>query len=233
MEKSKDAPDVLGCDPGEIAWGEGSINDHTRAYIGPLFPGIFTLKNLEHIYTSFPEGKIYRESVTAGGKTGLEYGRLYVQKGIEVRSSRVEEILKKEGYITLEKPEQIDLIRLRLEQTGLLERPSTPKFLERVGELGLGCCPYEVGLEYPLQILDFPKGGVRFIGIEPVAPVVKPEIFEIANPGGFVVGSTWENPRPSYVEGPFGRYRIRSTFGEGVWDLSFEFVFRLPKQPKS
>ncbi len=65
----EDMPIVFGCTREQIAKSAKDINAETKAYVGPLEPGIFDrlLANLEHIYTSFPEGKIRRETVEIGG----------------------------------------------------------------------------------------------------------------------------------------------------------------------
>ena len=50
------------------------VNELTKAYVGPLFKDIFkTLSHLEHLYTSFPEGKITRQSIEIGGQTEKQF----------------------------------------------------------------------------------------------------------------------------------------------------------------
>jgi hypothetical protein len=68
----EDAPVVLGCKPNQVAWGRNELTENTKAYIGPLFPGVFELKKLEHLYTSFPGKKIELRSYDVGGKS-LEF----------------------------------------------------------------------------------------------------------------------------------------------------------------
>ena len=69
----EDAPIVLECQPNEIAWSEQEINEYTKAYIGPLSKDIFIKHaNLEHIYTSFPEGRIRIDELEIGGKSVSE-----------------------------------------------------------------------------------------------------------------------------------------------------------------
>lgn len=67
----EDAATVFECQPDQIAWKMEDINQNTKAYVGKLEPGIFDLiqkHNIEHIYTSFPEGKISRETIEIGGR---------------------------------------------------------------------------------------------------------------------------------------------------------------------
>ena len=40
----QDAPVMFNCDPNQIATNEREIAENTKAYIGPLFPHIFTKK---------------------------------------------------------------------------------------------------------------------------------------------------------------------------------------------
>ncbi|TSC87564.1 MAG: hypothetical protein G01um10147_542 [Microgenomates group bacterium Gr01-1014_7] len=61
---------IFGSEPDQIAGSAGGITANTRAYVGPLEKGIFDKFEqfgIEHIYTSFPEGKIRRETVEIGG----------------------------------------------------------------------------------------------------------------------------------------------------------------------
>ena len=64
-------PIVFDCEPSQIAHSVGEVNESTKAYVGKLEPGIFQKlpETLEHIYTSFPEGKIQKYSIEIGGKT--------------------------------------------------------------------------------------------------------------------------------------------------------------------
>lgn len=76
---------VFECTRDEIAHVPSQINEKTKAYVGPIckttmnpqtrkeevlpeYVGIFQrLKNLEHVYTSFPDNKIRRENIEIGG----------------------------------------------------------------------------------------------------------------------------------------------------------------------
>jgi len=58
----EDLPIIFSCVPNQIATNEKEITKDTKAYIGPLFKGIFQT-NIEHIGTSFPEGMIQKMEV--------------------------------------------------------------------------------------------------------------------------------------------------------------------------
>ena len=80
-----DAPVVFECEPNQIAWDYVEVNENTKAYIGPLFPGIFTeLGQLEHIYTSFPEVKIRREIIEIGGKDAKQLEKELIKSGFKI-----------------------------------------------------------------------------------------------------------------------------------------------------
>lgn len=65
----EDMPIVFGCSKDQIARNVNEIRPDTKAYVGPLVPGIFTrLGMIEHVYTSFPEGKIHMEPLEIGGR---------------------------------------------------------------------------------------------------------------------------------------------------------------------
>lgn len=67
----EDMPVVFECAEEQIARNISEIKKDTRAYVGPLMPGIFDKiqeYDIEHVYTSFPEGKIRRETIEIGGK---------------------------------------------------------------------------------------------------------------------------------------------------------------------
>ena len=62
------------CDEDKIAYFADQITENTKVYVGKLTPGIFNLlhEGVEHIYTSFPEGKIRRLSIEIGGQDETE-----------------------------------------------------------------------------------------------------------------------------------------------------------------
>lgn len=64
----EDMPIVFGCDKEQIARKASEIGPNTKAYVGLLEKGIFDkLAGIEHIYTSFPEGRIRIETLEVGG----------------------------------------------------------------------------------------------------------------------------------------------------------------------
>ena len=78
---------IFSCESNQIAHSLKEINTNTKAFVGKLEPGIFYLiqkYNIEHVYTSFPEGKIRREDLEIGG---LDYGKFFKElndNGIQI-----------------------------------------------------------------------------------------------------------------------------------------------------
>lgn len=149
-----DAPIVMECNPENIAWSQNEINENTKAYVGPLFPGIFKkLSNLEHIYTSFPEGKIRKSELEIGGKTAQELENELKEKNIYI-SRYAQDMLHSSDFVTSKNPEQIDTVRLKVSDLGFPDGATTDQIYARAAELGLELCPAEVGPHQRLKDTD-------------------------------------------------------------------------------
>ena len=149
-----DTPIVMECDPSEIAWSQAEINETIKAYVGPLFPGIFKqLSNLEHIYTSFPEGKIRKSELEIGGKTAEELENELKEKNVYI-SSYAQDMLHSPDFTTLPNPEQIDTVRLKVSDLGFPGGATTDQIYAKAVELGLELCPAEVGPYQRLKDTD-------------------------------------------------------------------------------
>lgn len=210
----EDAPLVLDCQPQEIAWGQAEYDEkvsnkqEVKAYIGPLFPGIFNLK-IECIYTDFPEGKIEQVEMTIGGK-----GKTELLKDLEdrVKSDNSEEkiyisdyarsMMNNPEFFTMEKPESIDLVRLKVSDLGFPGATNIQDIYMKAAELGLELCPPEVGPQLRLnydQVFkrEQPKGEWFFTGMNPVSdPGGNPDVFYVdRNHGGERwLSSRWARP---------------------------------------
>jgi len=209
----EDAPIALDCQPEQIAYNREMIEENTKTYIGSLFPNIFSY-NFEHIYTSFPEGKIERADMTIGGKT-----KEVIIKELEQRTknNNPEEkifisdyalsMIKKREFTALEKSKQITLIRLKAQDIGFSKEATTEEIYEKAAELGLELCPAEVGpylrLNYE-QIFgeDQSRGNHFRVGMKPISEpnVGSPLVFEIARGGKGecrrLLDVQWTNPDP-------------------------------------
>lgn len=146
----EDAPIVFDCQPNEIAWSESEIDKNTKAYIGPLFAGIFNQLSRLDVYTSFPGDPIRHNELIIGGKSVQELKDMMCEKNIQI-SSRAEDVLDSSEFTTQDNPENIELVRLKVKDLGFTKDFVTIEQLyHRASELGLDLCPAEVG---PYQIL--------------------------------------------------------------------------------
>ena len=140
---------VLDCAPDQIATTQNEITENTKAYLGPLFPNIFK-KNIEHIYTSFPEGKVKTFEMTIGGKSKEGIERELKEKNINI-DSYAQSLLSSPDFTTSKKVEDINLVRVTVEGLGFSSGATTDEIYKRAKELGLELCPAEVGPQLRLS----------------------------------------------------------------------------------
>lgn len=165
----KDAPIVFDCRPEQIAHNEKEINKDTKAYIGELYPGIFDqLKNVEHIYTSFPESRIMQKEITIGGKSAQEMQAEMKAKGFII-SDMAEKMMDSKDFKLAKKQEKLDLVVLSVADLGFPGGATRQQIYEKAQELGLEIVPAEVGPQLRLQYEDQPMGEYLLIGSEPLA----------------------------------------------------------------
>jgi hypothetical protein len=164
----EDAPVVFECKPEEIAWQESEVNEKTKVYIGLLFKGIFTeYPNIEHIYTSFPEGEVKRWELEIGGKTVEQLEQEMKEKDINI-SDYAQDMLHSPEFNTLPNPENIRLVRVTVKDFGLKNRATTQEIYNRAKELGLKLCPAETAPHQRLQDLDQTSDDWYFIATKPI-----------------------------------------------------------------
>jgi len=149
--------------PDQIARTPNEIKEDTKVYVGKLEPGIFDKiqqYNIEHIYTSFPDGKIRIEKDFEVGPITLEeFERKIAQRnknaghsshGIHI-SDVVKYVMQRKDFPTLKSQEQISLVDLKVSDLGFNERMSILEIYRRSQKLGLELCPPEVGAYKCLQ----------------------------------------------------------------------------------
>ncbi|MCR4308294.1 MAG: hypothetical protein NUV80_07105 [Candidatus Berkelbacteria bacterium] len=179
-----DMPIVFECEPSQIAHSIGEINEDTKACVGPIAEQernpisdewelkpeyknvIQKLAHLEHIYTNFPEGKIDRSELTIGGVTVDQMKREMRERKITIGSRIAEFTL--DSTPTLEDPEDITLIRLKVGSLGFTRTPTTEEFYARAEEIGLELCPTETGPHQRLKDTEQPLGESYRIAIKQI-----------------------------------------------------------------
>jgi hypothetical protein len=213
------------CAPEEIALNQNEITENTKIYIGQLSKEIFQT-NIEHIYTTFPEGKIEKGSLEIGGKTKDE-----LKKEIKEKfqlSSYAESMLdnpdfEKQLYENtdapreqwkLKNPEQLDLVKLKVGDLGFTKNPTTDELYAKAQEFGLEICPAEVGPHLRLKYLEVfkkeqPMNEYLRVAMKQITDSGRnPNIFNVyRDDDGLWLAHHWANPSTE-------------------WGLDREFVFR-------
>ncbi len=208
----EDAPIVLDCQPSQIAWRVEDVREDTKAYVGPLFPGVFDkLRTIDHIYTSFPEGRIARETLEIGGQTKEELERELRDNQVEI-STYAEDMFRNPAFVTPADQEAVDIIRLKVGDLGFTNYATTQQLFERIKEYGLELVPPEVGPRYRLAHMDQPVGDWVYMGMEPITGRRgDPDVFRVErSEGRRWLHRTWADP-------------------DSEWAPRSKFVFRLRK----
>lgn len=191
----EDASIVFECTPSQIASNQAEINDQTKAYIGPLFKDVFS-KNLEHIYTSFPEGRIEKVEMTIGQKSKEELiNELETRSKSDNSETKIyvgdytKQMLQKPEFTVVKKPEEINLVRLKVADLGFSENMTTDQIYQKIAEFGLELCPPEVGPYLRLGYEQIFKraqseGDFFFVGMKQIADVDgDPNVFSVNRDG--------------------------------------------------
>ncbi|MEI7792824.1 MAG: hypothetical protein WCI57_05050 [Candidatus Berkelbacteria bacterium] len=216
-----DLPILFDCDPSQIARTPEQVDQNTKAYVGPLVPGVFQqLVSLEHIYTSFPEGKISRGEVEIGGldkdQLQLKLNKVCKRANGETNiSSYAQDMLDKmyeseEFKKFAQNPENIQTVRLKVGDLGFTSNPTTDQIYARAKELGLDLCPDELAPYQRLKDADQPMNNWYSIAMKQFTDRDGyPDVFRLGhNDDGLWLDSAWTDPT-------------------GEWNLGRELVFRL------
>lgn len=220
---NEDAPIVLDCAPDEIAWKPEDIGEKTKAYIGPLFEGIFQ-KGIENIYASFPEGRMENGSLEIGGVAEKELER-EIKNKIDSQgknyqiNSYAESMMRNPDFTTSKNQEKIELVKLKVGDLGFTKDPTTDELYVRAKELGLELCPAETGPHLRLKYQEVfkkeqPMNEYLRIAMKQIASSEgNPSVFNVyRSAGGFWLYYTdsWSSPMSK-------------------WHLDDQIVFRLRK----
>ena len=198
LRKKRDAKQDAGVIFGSnLAWSKETITPNTTAYIGPLFPDIF--KNfpniIDHLYTSFPEGKIHHEQILIGGKEVKQLEKELEKAGMNI-SSYAKQKMKQKEFSTQKKTEQVDLVRLTVKDLGFAQGATTDQIYQKAKELGLELCPAEVGPHYRLAYTNQPMNEWVTVAMKQISdPGGSPDVFHVnRDAGGVWLEDYWARP---------------------------------------
>lgn len=205
---------IFECTKDQIARVPSEVNENTLVYIGQLEPGIFQKlpATLEHVYTSFPEGKVRRIESRVGGKSTEELQQELEAAQINIGSYAKSMLKNKKEFIATPEAEDMTLIRLTVADLGFKSNATTDQIYKRAEELGLELCPSDVGPTLRLQYRNQPLGEWIYIGMKQITDSDgDPSVFSLGHGGGGLwLSFDWARPS---IE----------------WSPSYEFVFRLRK----
>lgn len=216
----KDMLVVFECTKEDVARDISDITETTKAYVGPLVPHIFEKiqeYGIEHIYASFPEGRIRKIQLEVGGKTKKELEKEMKEKNIKI-SKYAQDMLDSVDFTTLKESELQEFIRLKVGDLGFQKgkNPTTDEIYARIAELGLELCPSETGPQYRLQYMDQPTNEWLRIGMKQISDRDDGDlsVWRVGLVGaGLWLAGLWTGP-------------------DGAWDPDAEFLFRLRKLGK-
>ena len=208
---------ILECSKEQIIHNQGELKDAIRqkkdikAYVGELFPNIFQLlpSNLEHIYTSFPEGKIRKIEAEIGGQSKEEL--IEEMKTQFQVSSYAKSMLQNADFTVLKDKEQITLIRLKVRDLGFTEATPVKEIYDKAEELGLELCPAEIGPQLRKQYLNQPLNEWLRIGMKPIAVSDgNPLVFYLERfEDGLWLHSIWAHPGSKWNPDSVVVFRLR------------------------
>ncbi len=207
-----DACLIFNCLPEQIAHNQQEVSEKTKAYIGPLFTNIFkTLAHLEIIFTTFPEGKIRKETITTGGKTKDQLIQEMEEQKIQIYSY-AQQMMNNKDFTTSKEAEQAGFVLLKVKDMFGSKSPTTDELYAKAKEFGLELCQSQDGPNYRLHYTDQPNREYVYMGMKQIADADgNPCVFELHRDGdGLWLNDGWANP-------------------DDQWDPDSELVFRLSK----
>ncbi len=205
---------IFECTKEDIAHVPSEITKNTKVYVGQLEPGIFQKlpENLEHVYISFPENRIHRESVEIGGKSAEQLISKMKAAGVNISDYSESMLHNAKGFVSGESPEEATLIHLTVADLGFKTRATTDQIFERAQSLGLELCPPDTGPNYRLKYKKQPLNKWIYVGMRQIIDSdSNPRVFGLVRDYyGLWLDDIWAEP-------------------DSVWNPNYRFVFRLRK----
>ncbi len=206
-----DAPVIFDCKPDQIANTIDQVNEKTVAYIGPWNIEVYQKMpdTVKYLYESFPETKIFKQSLELSTKTPEQYTKELIDNGNQIYSY-AQQILNK--IEALKSPEQISLVSFSVEQLGFPNGATLQEIYDKAQSMGLELCPPQVGPELRLSYTDQPNNEYLVIAMEAITDAD-------GGPGLFGVDRFDSEP---YLGNFYGGLGFR-------WRGNYRFVFRSRK----
>lgn len=170
------------CIESEIAISLEEVSGQTKVYLGPWNPTIWrqlqNFPNIEHLYESFPDEKIFRYTLETDGsidnpnkaKEALEAKGIYI-------SEYGQDILQKTEFS--HEGKTYNLVQFTVEQLGFPDGATTDEIYAKADELGLDLCPAEVG---PLLRLSYTGTDWKFIAMKQITDRYGfPSVFDLGS----------------------------------------------------
>jgi len=182
---------IFECTKEQIAHNTDELNENTKTYVGEFSVDILN-KGIEHIYTTFPEGKIQTYNLEIGGKSKEEVVQELKENNINI-SDYAKDMLEKVEFSATK--ENANLVRLRVEGLGFPNGATTDEIYAKAEELGLELCPAETG---PLLRLDLDQALGEYYRIAMKQITDRdgdPGVFDLSRgEDGLWLGRSWVEP---------------------------------------
>ena len=175
------------------------------------FKDIFKKFNhLEHIYTSFPEGKIRRENIEIGGKT-VKQLEAELEKAEFKISPYAKHMMSSKDFKTEKKPEPVDLVRLKVRDLFGDKYSTTDELYKKAQEIGLELCPPEVAPHYRLKYANQPMNEWVSVAMKQIPdPDGRPSVFYLLHVAdGVWLSRSWAEPTDEWLPGFGFVFRLR------------------------
>lgn len=137
---------VFECSKNQVARSVEEVNENTKAYVGEwsveVFQKLKNFLNIEHLYTKFPEEKIFMTTLETDPTIQTPED---VRKRFKERSMGIfgVEILKETEFS--KNKEIYSLVRFSVASLGFPSGATTDEIWQKAKEIGLELCPAEVG----------------------------------------------------------------------------------------
>lgn len=182
---SQDVSTIFECQPSQIAKSTNEITENTKAYIGKwdieIFQTIRNYPNIKHFYESFPDKKIFMQTLETDpimdspekAEKALKDKNIYI-------TDWGKEILQKTEFSKESK--EYELVRFTVGQLGFQNGATTDQVYQKAQELNLELCPAEVGPQLRLQ---YPGKEWMLIAMKQVADRLGvPDVFSLRGGDG-------------------------------------------------